>query len=95
MTDVNEAAKVITESIDPEARVIFGATHDSRLKKGEVRVTVIATGFGASKYNNGNPVVAPATDVRKRIVNVEIINEEEEWDMPAFLRRKKDTDDKK
>ncbi|MDP2946284.1 MAG: cell division protein FtsZ [bacterium] len=95
MTDVNEAAKVITESIDPEARVIFGATHDSRLKKGEVRVTVIATGFGASKYNNGNPVVAPATDVRKRIVNVEIINEEEEWDMPAFLRRKKDTNDKK
>ncbi|MEK7578635.1 MAG: cell division protein FtsZ, partial [Patescibacteria group bacterium] len=67
MADVNEAAKVITESIDSEARVIFGATHDSRLKKGEVRVTVIATGFGAGKYNNGNPVVAPAISVKKPV----------------------------
>jgi len=95
MTDVNEAAKIITESIDSEAKVIFGATHDSRLKKGEVRVTVIATGFGAGKYNNGSPAAIPATDAKKPVVNVKIINEEEEWDMPAFLRRKKDTDDKK
>lgn len=95
MADVNEAAKVITESIDSEARVIFGATHDSRLKKGEVRVTVIATGFGAGKYNNGNPVVAPAISVKKPVMNIEIIDEEEEWDVPAFLRRKKDPDDKK
>jgi len=96
MADVNEAAKIITESIDSEARVIFGATHDSRLKKGEVRVTVIATGFGAGKYDNGNAVVAsPVPDFKKPVVNVKIINEEEEWDMPAFLRRKKDTDDKK
>lgn len=94
MTDVNEAAKVITESIDSEAKVIFGATHDSRLKKGEVRVTVIAAGFGAGKYNNSQ-VAIPATNVKKPVVNVEIINEEEEWDMPAFLRRKKDPDDKK
>ncbi len=95
MVDINEAAKVITESIDSEARVIFGATHDSRLKKGEVKVTVIATGFGAGKYDNGNPVVASATDFKKPAVNVKIINEEEEWDTPAFLRRKKDTDDKR
>ena len=95
MTDVNEAAKIITESIDSEAKVIFGATHDSRLKKGEVRVTVIATGFGAGKYNNGSPAATPATDAKKPVVNVKIINEEDEWDMPAFLRRKKDTDDKK
>ncbi|MEK9170885.1 MAG: hypothetical protein AAB789_01025, partial [Patescibacteria group bacterium] len=67
----------------------------SRLKKGEVRVTVIATGFGAGKYNNGNPVVAPAISVKKPVMNIEIIDEEEEWDVPAFLRRKKDPDDKK
>jgi len=41
MNDVNEAAKVVTESIDSEAKVIFGATHDTRLKKGEIKVTVI------------------------------------------------------
>ncbi len=45
MWEINEAAKVITESIDPEAKVIFGAVQDDRLKKGEVKITVIATGF--------------------------------------------------
>ncbi len=43
--EIQEAAKVITESIDKDARVIFGTIKDDRLKKGEVKVTVIATGF--------------------------------------------------
>ena len=43
--EIQEAAKVITESIDADARVIFGTIKDERLKKGEVKVTVIATGF--------------------------------------------------
>jgi len=45
MAEINEAAKIITESIDPEARVIFGAGFDNTLKKGEIKITVIATGF--------------------------------------------------
>ncbi len=45
MLEVQDAANVITEAIDPEAKVIFGAVVDHALKKGEVRVTVIATGF--------------------------------------------------
>jgi cell division protein FtsZ len=45
MLEVQDAANVITEAIDPEAKVIFGAVVDPSLKKGEVRVTVIATGF--------------------------------------------------
>lgn len=48
MFEVNEAAKVITESIDSDAKIIFGAIHDDKLKKGEIRVTVIATGFDGS-----------------------------------------------
>ena len=43
--EIQEAAKVITESIDKDAKVIFGTIRDERLKKGEVKVTVIATGF--------------------------------------------------
>lgn len=43
--EIQEAAKVITESIDKDAKVIFGTTRDERLKKGEIKVTVIATGF--------------------------------------------------
>jgi len=45
MLEVQDAANVITEAIDPEAKVIFGAVTDPSLKKGQVRVTVIATGF--------------------------------------------------
>lgn len=45
MAEINEAAKIITENIDPNAKVIFGAVEDERLKKGEIKITVIATGF--------------------------------------------------
>ena len=43
--EIQEAAKIITESIDKEAKVIFGTISDDKLKKGEMKVTVIATGF--------------------------------------------------
>src|SRR3989344_79374 len=45
--EIQEAAKIITESIDKDAKVIFGTIHDEKLKKGELRVTVIATNFPA------------------------------------------------
>ncbi|MFZ2151932.1 MAG: cell division protein FtsZ, partial [Minisyncoccia bacterium] len=43
--EVQEAAKIITESVDKDAKIIFGAFKDDSLKKDEVKVTVIATGF--------------------------------------------------
>jgi cell division protein FtsZ len=45
MFEIQDAAKLITESIDPNARVIFGTVHDERLKKNELKITVIASGF--------------------------------------------------
>ncbi len=45
MLEIQDAANVITEAIDPDAKVIFGAVTDDTLKKGQIRVTVIATGF--------------------------------------------------
>lgn len=45
MFEIQDAAKVITESMDPEARVIFGTIKDDKLNKGEVKVTIIASGF--------------------------------------------------
>jgi len=45
MLEIQDAARTITESIDPQAKVIFGAIKDDKLKKNEVKVTVIATGF--------------------------------------------------
>ena len=49
MAEINEAARIITEHIDADAKVIFGAVLDDKLKKGEIKVTVVATGF-----NNGH-----------------------------------------
>lgn len=45
MFEIQEAAKIITESIDPNAKVIFGTIRDEKLKKGEIKITVIASGF--------------------------------------------------
>ncbi len=57
MVEVHEAAKIITESVDPNAKIIFGAIKDDKLKKNEIRVTVIATGFPAMGINpRGTPL---------------------------------------
>lgn len=45
LLEVQAAAQIVTESIDKNAKVIFGTSKDERLRKGEIRVTVIATGF--------------------------------------------------
>jgi len=45
LTEVNEIAKSITREVSSEAKVIFGAIQDEKLPKGEIKVTVIATGF--------------------------------------------------
>lgn len=51
MLEINEAANIITESIDPNAKVIFGAVVDDQVKKGEIHITVVATGFDADRSN--------------------------------------------
>ena len=45
MFEIQDAAKIITESVDPNAKIIFGTVHDDKLKKGEVKITVIASNF--------------------------------------------------
>lgn len=94
MWEIHEAAKVITESIDKEAKLIFGAVHDERLRKNELKITVIATGFSGlpakppegqkkSVANGGLPKPFAAPQPQKP-------DAEEEWDaVPAFLRRRK------
>lgn len=56
MLEINEAANIITESIDPNAKVIFGAVVDDQIKKGEIHITVVATGFDSDKRME-NPLV--------------------------------------
>lgn len=48
--EVNAAAEIIYEAVDPEANIIFGAVIDEKMQ-GEIRITVIATGFtGAVRH---------------------------------------------
>ncbi len=45
MFEIQDAAKIITESADVNAKIIFGTISDPSVKKGEVKITVIASGF--------------------------------------------------
>lgn len=126
MTEINEAAKVITESIDPDAKVIFGAIMDDKLKKGEIKITVVATGFEEdlikktnekeTKLQDISPVSYYSEEKKEKKIETEkedkeakkekpkeqekeisskekqketsSSEDEDEWDIPAFIRRK-------
>ncbi|MDP3402526.1 MAG: cell division protein FtsZ [bacterium] len=52
--EVQEAAKVVSDSVDPTAKVIFGIMRDEKLKKGQIRIIVIATGFPEGDNGDGS-----------------------------------------
>ena len=88
--EVNEAAEVVTGHADANANVIFGAVIDESLGE-DVRVTVIATGFGgrprrrrlepatAAAASSSSESAVPRFDPRPR-------DAEEDIDVPSFLR---------
>lgn len=104
MFEIQEAAKVVTESVDPNAKIIFGTVHDEKLKKGEVKVTVVAAGFPEQGHKKSLFEAAPE---KGKIFNSMSANTKEEaapektpvqqiddnsddWSaVPAFLRRSK------
>lgn len=47
MVEINDVAKAIAGAVDPSAKIIFGAYYDRKLKRGELKVTLIATGFNS------------------------------------------------
>ncbi|MEA5596363.1 cell division protein FtsZ [Rivularia sp. UHCC 0363] len=60
--EVNAAAEAIYEVVDPNANIIFGAVIDDRLE-GEVRITVIATGFTGEIQSQQQQSVTPNSRV--------------------------------
>lgn len=66
MSEVQEAADLITASVAPDANIIFGATLKPELED-ELVVTVIATGFDSAYYNDDieTPVLNTSTEVEK------------------------------
>ncbi|MFA6338748.1 MAG: cell division protein FtsZ [Candidatus Paceibacterota bacterium] len=70
MFEIQDAAKVITESIDPNAKVIFGAVKDDKLKKDEIKVTVIASGFPETITGNMNrKIFQPQDEIKPKNTN--------------------------
>jgi len=45
LSEIEEIGKIITLEVNPNAKIIFGAVQDEKLKTGEIKVTLIATGF--------------------------------------------------
>ena len=45
LSEIEEAAKIATSEINPQAKVIFGAVQDQNMPKGEIKITIVATGF--------------------------------------------------
>jgi cell division protein FtsZ len=79
--EVNEAAEVVTSAADVNANVIFGAVIDESMGE-QVRVTVIATGFGAGRRRrrgaSSEPQLAAPTSTSEQPENG--------LDVPSFLR---------
>jgi cell division protein FtsZ len=93
MYEIDEAAKVITNAVDPEANIIFGSVIDPNLS-GEIRITVIATGFEGvhnpiQSHNHVDfearkvtPIMEPEKD------EIEEDEEEKDWEIPTFIRKR-------
>jgi len=82
--EVNEAAEVVTGAADQNANVIFGAVIDDSLGD-EVRVTVIATGFGGGRRRRrletaGSSAAAPSASQPRTEFS------DSELEIPSFLR---------
>ncbi len=89
--EVNEAAQLVSESADKDAQIIFGTVVDEGMK-GEVKITVIATGFtghidvlGALAYEPEARPVAQARAFAPPPRNPMPMNPDD-LDIPAFLR---------
>lgn len=62
MFELNEAARIITENADSNARIIFGSVVDESLGD-DVQVTVVATGFGSSSKSKKREATNPFRDL--------------------------------
>lgn len=82
MFEVDEAARIITEAADPDANIIFGAVINDSYT-GEIKITVVATGFDSAKKTVSTVHHATSVPDMSSMKNVE-----SEYDIPAFIRQK-------
>ena len=83
MFEVDEAARIITEAADPEANIIFGSVINDSYT-GEIKVTVVATGFDDHRKTVSTLNTASvSTDTSAAMKETD-----SEYDIPAFIRQK-------
>lgn len=88
--EVTEAADIISKAADGDANIIFGAVVDPRMQ-GEIKITVIATGFDGKVLPVPPLRVAAPTTVkvpREREQAPQPAFSTDDLDIPAFLRRR-------
>ena len=76
MFEIQDAARVITEAVDPNAKIIFGTVREEKLKKNEIKITVIASGFPEGAVKKG--LFGGEEKVNKIFNSVEIVKPKEE-----------------
>lgn len=81
--EVNEAADLIRAAVDKDAYIIFGAGIDESLKE-EIKITVIATGFDLETQMKLQNEVFKKEDGESEVA----ANDDDELDIPVFLRRR-------
>jgi len=89
--EVNEACMLIQEEAHEDANIIFGAVIDEKMKD-EMRITVIATGFGRAESKEEHvPEAMPMAQEREKVV-VNFARKEENREIPAFIRAEKSSE---
>jgi cell division protein FtsZ len=79
--EVNAAAEIVRQAVDPDANVIFGVVLDPNMGN-EVRLTLIATGFTTKEAFAGS---AREKEISKTLKSIKT---EEEFEVPSFLRQR-------
>jgi len=97
MAEVDEAAKLIAQAVDPDANIIFGAVIQESMVD-QIKITVIATGFDETKRRLQD-LVSPFEETKKQEVSPQVPTnhnndaglppDQDPWDIPAFLRQGK------
>jgi len=80
--EVNQAAEIIKQAVDPDANIIFGVVRDNLMDK-DIKITLIATGFEISPLTGNKVNEAEINSYIKELKS----EGEEQMDVPAFLRQ--------
>jgi cell division protein FtsZ len=97
LSEINEATSLVQKEAHEDANVIWGMVVDKAMKE-EIRVTVIATGFGkkeekrTSQFKKVAPMSFGLREQNKDISHFSIGNKENNRDIPAFMRRVKSSE---